>query len=225
MAFGVFISASPKMAALVCMSRCLCRVPALLPPGAASYHARPRRLGLGGPPKEIPDVRWRTGPLFEARLYGRHGEVTGVRPEGLWPSPGELQEMQAEEREWFPSLQEMQQRLRLREEQEDEERRAREKLIAANMAKMPQMVKDWRRSKREMLQKQEEEKARRERLMAEAKERFGSAIDPRSAKFLEMVKEMEKEERKQAKLLKKRQRAESRAAATAPPPPMAANPS
>lgn len=93
----------------------------------------------------------------------------------------------------------------------------REKLIAANMAKMPQMIADWRRQKREAKQKLKEEKARRERLLAEARERFGYAVDPRSSKFLEMVAEMEKEEKKKKKLMKRRLKDEQAAAPVTPP--------
>ena len=80
----------------------------------------------------------------------------------------------------------------------------REKLIAENMAKMPKMVADWRREKREAKQKMKDEKARRTKLLAEARERFGYAVDPRSPKFLEMVAEIETEEKKKKKLLKRR---------------------
>lgn len=72
------------------------------------------------------------------------------------------------------------------------------------MAKMPKMVADWRKEKREAKQKLKDEKARRERLLAEARERFGYAMDPRSPKFLEMVSEIEKEEKKKRKLMKRR---------------------
>lgn len=84
----------------------------------------------------------------------------------------------------------------------------REKLIAANMAKMPQMVANWRREKREAKEKKREEKTKRDRLLAEARERFGYAMDPRSPKFLDMVKDLEKEEKKKKKLLKRRKREE-----------------
>lgn len=80
----------------------------------------------------------------------------------------------------------------------------REKLIAANMAKMPKMIEDWRRERRENKRKLKEEKARKEKLLAEARERFGYNVDPRSPKFLEMVAEIEKEEKKKRKLLKRR---------------------
>lgn len=93
----------------------------------------------------------------------------------------------------------------------------REKLIAANMAKMPKMIADWRREKRETKQKLKEEKARHIRLLAEARERFGYAVDPRSPKFLEMVAEIEKEEKKKKKLMKRRLREEQATGSDAPP--------
>lgn len=91
----------------------------------------------------------------------------------------------------------------------------REKLIAANMAKMPKMIADWKKQKRETKQKQREEKTRRDKLLAEARERFGYALDPRSAKFKEMVTEIEKEEKKKRKLLKRRKREEEQGTAAA----------
>lgn len=85
------------------------------------------------------------------------------------------------------------------------------------MAKMPKMIADWRKEKRETKRKLKEEKARRAKLLAEAKERFGHAIDPRSSKFLEMVAEIEKEERKKKKLLKRRLKEEQMEAPVTPP--------
>lgn len=85
------------------------------------------------------------------------------------------------------------------------------------MAKMPKMIADWRKEKHEAKRKVKEEKARREKLLAEAKERFGYAVDPRSSKFLEMVAEIEKEEKKKRKLMKRRLREEQAAAPIAPP--------
>lgn len=76
------------------------------------------------------------------------------------------------------------------------------------MAKMPKMVADWKKQKQETKQKQKEEKAKSERLLAEARERFGHTVDPRSAKFKEMVAEIEKEEKKKRKLLKRKKREE-----------------
>ncbi|KAG8006676.1 Growth arrest and DNA damage-inducible proteins-interacting protein 1 [Nibea albiflora] len=92
----------------------------------------------------------------------------------------------------------------------------REKLISDNMAKMPKMVEDWRREKREARQKLKEEKERRTKLLAEARERFGFSVDPRSRKFLDMVAEIEKEEKKKKKLMKRRLRVEQTAPTTTP---------
>lgn len=83
------------------------------------------------------------------------------------------------------------------------------------MAKMPKMVADWRKEKRETKRKQKEEKARHAKLLAAARESFGYALDPRSPKFLEMVSEIEKEEKKKQKQMKRKLKEE---AATVTPP-------
>ncbi len=81
------------------------------------------------------------------------------------------------------------------------------------MAKMPKMIADWKKQKRETKQKQREEKINRDKMLAEARERFGYAMDPRSAKFKDMVAEIEKEEKKKNKLLKRRKKEEEESAA------------
>lgn len=96
----------------------------------------------------------------------------------------------------------------------------REKLIAANMAKMPQMIEDWRREKAARKEKEREDKARRERLLAEAQERFGHKVDYRSAKFQELVQEMEKKQRKELKLKKKQLKEEAKKKTAADPEPV-----
>lgn len=77
------------------------------------------------------------------------------------------------------------------------------------MAKMPQMIADWRREKEQRRAKEHEEKERRQRLLAEARERFGHNLDHRSPQFQELVQEMEKARRKELKLQKKQRREES----------------
>ncbi|XP_038640632.1 growth arrest and DNA damage-inducible proteins-interacting protein 1 [Scyliorhinus canicula] len=175
----------------------------------AAYNAR--RLGLDLSGFYLPQAggpEWQRGPRARRKLYGRWGSASGLQADALWPGPGELLQLRLHQAEWEPSLQRMQSDFRARELEEQKQRRERQKLIAANMAKMPKMVEDWRREKRELKAKQREEKLRRERLLSEARERFGYSIDPRSAKFQEMVKELEKEEKKKRKLMKRRRREE-----------------
>ncbi|XP_056425726.1 growth arrest and DNA damage-inducible proteins-interacting protein 1 [Hyla sarda] len=196
---------------------------------AAGYHAKPRILGLDTiykPDPHHPDTKpWHKGPAYEAKLYGRHGSASGVKPESLWPSPEQLRALEEEEKEWCPSLGEMLERVEAKEKELQRIQRERERLIAANMAKMPKMVEEWRRSKKEAKQKARDEKARKERLLVIARERFGVHVDFRSAKFQEMMKELEKEERKKMKAVKRKQKEEERAAmlnaipTAAPPPP------
>ncbi|XP_067416472.1 large ribosomal subunit protein mL64 [Emydura macquarii macquarii] len=189
-------------------------------PAARSYEARPRPP-WGGVYRPAPDdpfaPKWQLQPAYEAKLYGRHGSASGVDPAQLWPSPAKLQEMEAEEREWYPGLREMEAALDKKEQEEERRRVEREKLIAANMAKMPQMIEDWRQEKVAREEKEREDKARRERLLAKAQELFGHKVDHRSTKFQELVQEMEKKERKELKLKKKQLKEEAKKAAAAAP--------
>ncbi|XP_037113291.1 growth arrest and DNA damage-inducible proteins-interacting protein 1 [Syngnathus acus] len=178
----------------------------------ASYN--PKRLNLNLRDPYIPDKssektpEWQKTSKYDGKLYGRYGSASGVDPASLWPSHAELDKIIAEENEWHPPLEVMLKNIAAKQKEEDDKRMAKEKLIAENMAKMPKMIADWRREKREAKQKLKEEKARREKLLAEARERFGHAVDPRSSKFLEMVAEIEKEEKKKRKLMKRRLREE-----------------
>ncbi|OCT59351.1 growth arrest and DNA damage-inducible proteins-interacting protein 1 [Xenopus laevis] len=193
---------------------------------AASYHARPRVWGLGGvyrpDPSDPETKKWQKGAKYEAKLYGRHGDISGVRPEGLWPSPQKLREIEEEEREWYPSLRQMLDNVEANELEMKRKQQEKERIVAANLAKMPKMVSDWRREKREVKQKQRDEKNRKERLVAIAREKFGVNVDHRSPKFLEMVKELEKEEKKKQKALARRLKEE--ALASAPTSPVVGNP-
>lgn len=85
------------------------------------------------------------------------------------------------------------------------------------MAKMPKMIADWRKEKREAKRKLKEDKAKKDRLLAEARERFGYALDPRSPKFQEMLADIEKEEKKKRKLLKRQKREEEQGLTSAAP--------
>ncbi|KAM9746621.1 large ribosomal subunit protein mL64 [Menidia menidia] len=185
---------------------------------AASYNPKPLKLNIRNP--YIPDKdsektpEWQKTARHDRKLFGRYGSLSGVDAASLWPSHEELDKKIAEEKEWHPPLGIMLKNIEAREKAETEKRLAKENLIAANMAKMPKMVADWRREKREAKQKAKDEKARRTRLLAEARERFGYTVDPRSPKFLEMVAEIEKEEKKKKKLLKRRMREEQSSTAT-----------
>ncbi|XP_077326442.1 large ribosomal subunit protein mL64 [Lithobates pipiens] len=202
------------------IQRCWCRLRAMtLPWPAAGYHAKPVPLNLSGvyipDPADPKTKAWQKGPAFEAKLYGRYGSASGVSPERLWPSPEELQRIEGEEKEWYPSLGEMLSRVEAKEREEQKIKQERENLIAANMAKMPKMVEDWRKGKREARQKEKEEKAKKQRLLLVAREKFGVTVDPRSPKFLEMMKDLEKDEKRKLKAVKRMQREEERAAIAA----------
>ncbi|KAL8164578.1 UNVERIFIED_CONTAM: hypothetical protein K2H54_053709, partial [Gekko kuhli] len=62
-------------------------------------------------------------PAYQPKLYGRYGAASGVDPACLWPAPRQLAQIQAEERELFPSLRQMEAALDAQEREEAERRR------------------------------------------------------------------------------------------------------
>ena len=82
------------------------------------YRAAPLRRRVRPPPLTDPEDQ-----RAAAKRFGWLGAASGVAVERLWPSPERLREMEEEEREWCPSLREMEAAL---ERKEQEERRLRE---------------------------------------------------------------------------------------------------
>ncbi|XP_058027939.1 large ribosomal subunit protein mL64 [Ahaetulla prasina] len=182
----------------------------LLLGGVRLYNAKPLKLQLKGiyrsDPTDSSTPAWQLTPEYEAKLFGRHGQASGVDPSRLWPSLEKLQEMEAEERAWYPSLKEMQQLLDAKEREAEAKRREKEEIIAAKMAKMPQMIENWQMEKQKRKLKEKEEKERRRLLLAEAREQYGYHLDHHSPEFQEMVVEREKIKRMEQKEEKKRMR-------------------
>ncbi|XP_046494099.1 growth arrest and DNA damage-inducible proteins-interacting protein 1 [Equus quagga] len=207
------------MAAPMRQARCLLWRAATLGPGPRGYRAPPPPRRSPGPWWPDPDdpltPRWQLSPRYAAKQFARHGAASGVAAGALWPSRERLRELEAEEREWCPSLAAMQEALRARQQAEERQRQAREQLIAERMAQMPQMIESWRRQQQERREKERADKERRARLQAEAQERLGYHVDPRSARFQELLQDMEKQQRKRLKEERQRQKKEARAAAMA----------
>lgn len=159
--------------------------------------------------------RWQLTPRYAAKQFGQHGAISGVPPASLWPSSEQLCELEAEEREWYPSLATMQESLRVQQQAAEARRQAREQHIAECMAKMPQMIENWRKQKQERWEKIQADKERRARLQAEAQEQLGYHVDPRSARFQELLQDLDKQQRKRLKEERQRQKEEARIAAMA----------
>lgn len=77
------------------------------------------------------------------------------------------------------------------------------------------MIENWRKQKRERWEKIQADKERRARLQAEAQERLGYHVDPRSARFQELLQDLDKQQRKRLKEERQRQKKEARIAAMA----------
>jgi Growth arrest and DNA-damage-inducible proteins-interacting protein 1 len=80
----------------------------------------------------------------------------------------------------------------------------RRQLVAKQMAKMPQLIDDYRSKLKKADEQERQREAKRHALLEEARDYFGFKIDPRDARF-ERMQEMKEEEKKKLKKLKKKE--------------------
>ncbi|XP_033113921.1 growth arrest and DNA damage-inducible proteins-interacting protein 1-like [Anneissia japonica] len=137
------------------------------------------------------------------KKYAKEGASSGVDPGLMWPSKEELEAQIAEEKEFEPSLQEMQNELLLEKQKRELEETKKAKIIETNMKKMPKLIAEYKKKEAEKLAQEEASKLKRQRLLEEAKEKMGYAIDPRNPRFQKMLADIEKEEKKKKKELKR----------------------
>ncbi|NXE03351.1 G45IP protein, partial [Chaetorhynchus papuensis] len=194
------------------------------PPPARPYRAPPLHRRPGPSPGDPED------PRAAARRFGRLGEASGAAVWRLWPSPEQLRDAEAEEREWDPPLREVEAVLDQREREEARRRKEREELVSRSLAAMPARVAAWRRDREAARERARADAARRQRLLAEA----GLGGLPRagtparaSARAQELLDDLERQQRREEKRRRRQEReeaarsalAEAEAAAAARPPP------
>ncbi|XP_072025729.1 large ribosomal subunit protein mL64-like [Amphiura filiformis] len=150
--------------------------------------------------------RYYESRTFMAKKYSWEGKASGIDPSIMWPTKTEVEKMKAFEKEWCPTLLEMQEELEAERKQRRLKELQREKIIAANMAKMPQWLKEFDDKILDEKRKEEEQKKKRAKLLVEARLKLGYHVDHRSKYFKSMLEEMELEEKKRRKEEKKKAR-------------------
>ncbi|XP_058717866.1 large ribosomal subunit protein mL64 isoform X2 [Poecile atricapillus] len=216
--------AAPLRRALLALGPARSRFPVSVPVPARPYRADPLRRRPGPAPADPEDLR------AAARRFGRLGEASGVAVWRLWPSPEQLREAEAEEREWDPALRDVEAELDRREREEARRRKEREDLQSRALAAMPARVAAWRREREAVRERAQADTERRQRLLAQA----GLGGLPRAGtpgrapgRAQEVLEELERQQRREEKRRRRQQRedearsalaaAEEAAAALSPP--------
>ncbi|XP_036256034.1 growth arrest and DNA damage-inducible proteins-interacting protein 1 [Molothrus ater] len=198
--------AAPLRRALLALGPARSRLPEPVPVPVRPYRADPLRRRPGPAPADPGDLR------AAARRFGRLGEASGVPVWRLWPSPEQLREAEAEEREWDPPLREVEAVLEQREREEARRRKERAELVSRSLAAMPARVAAWRRDREAARERARADAARRQRLLAEA----GLGALPRpgtpargSARAQELLEDLEKQRRREEKRRRRQEREEA----------------
>ncbi|XP_071275061.1 large ribosomal subunit protein mL64 [Agelaius tricolor] len=198
--------AAPLRRALLALGPARSRLPEPVPVPVRPYRADPLRRRPGPAPGDPGDLR------AAARRFGRLGEASGVPVWRLWPSPEQLREAEAEEREWDPPLREVEAVLEQREREEAQRKKERAELVSRSLAAMPARVAAWRRDREAARERARADAARRQRLLAEA----GLGALPRpgtpgrgSARAQELLEDLEKQRRREEKRRRRQERDEA----------------
>jgi len=172
-----------------------------------------QRQRLHGLPRtgEMTD-EYQNSVKFQRKLYGKMGAASGVDPRLSWVPKKKALELAKLFREREPPLEERLAKLKMDKDHQTKRVADRQKKIAENMAKMDQWIEEYkvRLAKKDAeVQKKEE---RKRKILEEAREYFGYYVDPRDAKFQEMLEEKEAQEKLLAKKQKKEKKLEKMAA-------------
>ncbi|KAL8600715.1 hypothetical protein ACOMHN_057304 [Nucella lapillus] len=165
---------------------------------------------------QMPDIdvnnAYQNSIRYHRRLYAKLGSQSGVDPRLSWTGRKKALELADMLREWEPPLQDRLDRMEAQRKETAEQQLMRKQKVAGNMAKMDQWIREYRQrqtAKESEAMKKEEKKRR---ILEEAREYFGYYIDPRDAKFKEMLEEKQQQEKALAKKQKKEKRVEKLAA-------------
>uniref|UniRef100_A0A023FRY2 Large ribosomal subunit protein mL64 n=1 Tax=Amblyomma cajennense TaxID=34607 RepID=A0A023FRY2_AMBCJ len=129
--------------------------------------------------------------------YAKFGSATGINPGIMWPSKEELQDLVYIEKKFYPTLQQLFDEDRAKQQAEVEARRLREEEIERNMAKLASARIAMLEREAARKAKADEERLQREQMILEVREYIGYNVEPSDPKFKEVM-EMKEEERKKA---------------------------
>uniref|UniRef100_T1J5P6 Large ribosomal subunit protein mL64 n=1 Tax=Strigamia maritima TaxID=126957 RepID=T1J5P6_STRMM len=143
--------------------------------------------------------------IIKAKYFGKYGVESGVEPGILWPNREELEKIKAEEKEFYPSLQEMMANVKKEKEEMAEKTRLRVLEVDEKMKKLDGWIKDLDMRKQKKLDDAKAQKDKKEKLLEEVRAHFGYVVDPQDEKFKELLAEKEKEEKIAKKEAKKKE--------------------
>ncbi|XP_050296552.1 growth arrest and DNA damage-inducible proteins-interacting protein 1 [Anthonomus grandis grandis] len=149
---------------------------------------------------------WYHGTLKHVRrTYGRYGSASGMDPALCWPVKEELEEAKEYESVKYPfTVKQLIEQAKKNREEKEKSVLKRQEEICQKMLKLEQ----WKKELHAKIEKRSAEataaRERRERLIEEVRRHFGYNVDPKDARFQELLEKREKEEKKAMKQARKK---------------------
>lgn len=145
---------------------------------------------------------------LKRRLWAAEGASSGIDPGDLFPSQENIKEMENAEKEWWPTLQEMQANIKAKRDAVDAIVKRKQDIIAENMKKMPQWIDEYHRNQAKLKEDQQNEMHQRLVEIQQAQEKFGYEISSNHEllkQYLSDKKALSRKTKKAAQRAKRKQ--------------------
>uniref|UniRef100_H2ZE03 Large ribosomal subunit protein mL64 n=1 Tax=Ciona savignyi TaxID=51511 RepID=H2ZE03_CIOSA len=140
------------------------------------------------------------------RTWAKLGSESNIDPATLFPSREEVEEEMRAEEEWWPTLHQMKEDIRIKKEAMEKEELDRWKKIAENMAKMPKWIKQFEEEQKQLRRTEREEEEQRKIRHEKVQEQFGFAISRQHPQFVQYLEEKKIKDKMEKKKRSKQQK-------------------
>jgi len=145
---------------------------------------------------------------LKRRLWAAEGASSGIDPADLFPSEETVKEMEVAEKEWWPSLHEMQSNIQAKKDAVDAIVKRKQAIIAENMKKMPQWIDEYHKNQAKLKEDQQNEIHQKLVEIQQAQEKFGYEISSNHEQlkqYLSDKKALSRKTKKAAQRAKRKQ--------------------
>ncbi|XP_043468616.1 growth arrest and DNA damage-inducible proteins-interacting protein 1 [Leptopilina heterotoma] len=146
---------------------------------------------------------------YKRRMLGRYGlKALDATPGVAWPTLEDVEDAKAYEAVYNPlSLEENWKLIEEKKREEEERIRLREEEIDEKLKNMQKWKTELQNKINQKEAAENAARIKKEKMMEEIRQEFGFHLDPRTAKFKELMAKKQEDERKKKKSLKKEEKA------------------
>ncbi|XP_039272828.2 large ribosomal subunit protein mL64-like [Styela clava] len=197
-----------RSATLQVNQQCRCYLPYKLPDNMKKRLDRHRKPFIPGETTSEEFLQdWQKEPEkvaeYKRLAWAKFGSASGVDISSILPTKKDLEEEWEAEKRWWPTLENMKNRMKMKQEQHAAKKAAYEKRVAENMAKMPKWIAEWEDQQTKDANRELAKAEQYQQNMEMALEKMNYKLDPSSMEFKKLFKEQQLQDKLAKKKLQK----------------------